>query len=213
MSYNLEKILDAIRIEGKSIIPGFDYDIDLLRVYTILAMYFFQDPRFEEISTNYSLRKGLLIRGNPGVGKAICLKVLEKFLRKIKHPDRFTFHPTTDIIQEFRIEGEKALLKHGMNSFKKNPTTGIFEFNQPLIRCYDDLGLESKQIKYYGTERNIMSEILFKRNDLFISKGMKTIVTTNYLPEEFSKYYDYRIRGRMREMFNDIIFEGPDRRS
>ena len=209
--YNLQLILDDIKNVGKTLIPNFHYDDELLRVYSILSMYFLNDPRFEALSPNYKLSKGILLRGNVGVGKTICLKVFVDFLKRINHPERFVFHPTNDVVQDYLLGGEEKLLKHGLNSFRKG-SSGIIDYTQPLSRCYDDLGLENKLIKYFGNERNLMADILFKRYDLFISYGLKTIVSTNYEPKDIEEHYGTRIRSRMREMLNDIVFEGNDRR-
>ena len=211
-NYDLPIILEDIKNVGKTLIPNFHYDTELLRVYSILTMYFLKDSRFESLSPNYKLSKGILLRGNVGVGKTICLKVFANFLRWIKSPERFVFHPTNDVVQDYLLGGEEKLLIHGLKSFRKG-SAGIIDYKQPLSRCYDDLGLENKLIKYFGNERNLMADILFKRYDLFISYGLKTIVSTNYEPEEIEKYYGTRIRSRMREMLNEIVFEGNDRRS
>ena len=209
---NISIILDDLKDVGKNLTSNFHYDDELLRVYSILAMYFFQDPRFEEVSPNFKLNKGILLRGNVGVGKTICLKVFTDFLRRIKHPEHFIFHLTNDVVQDYMIGGEEKLLNHGLHSFRRS-SSEVIDFNRPLTRCYDDLGMENKVIKYYGNERNLMADILFKRYDLFISKGLKTIVSTNLKPEDIEEQYGYRIRSRMREMLNDIVIEGHDRRT
>jgi len=209
-TYNIESILDDIVVIGKSIIPDFNLDEDLYRVYTILAMYFFYDARFEKVNPNYKLSKGLLIRGNVGTGKTLCLLTNLKLLKTINHPNYFVFYSTNDVVQDYLINGEERLLIHGSQSFKR--ISGNYSKNHPVTRCYDDLGIESKKIKHYGNERNLMADILLKRYDLFITTGLKTIVSTNYSPDEIEEYYGYRIRSRLREMMNDIVFEGDDRR-
>ena len=87
-TYNIQAILSDLSIIGKSIIPNFYLDNELLKLYSKLALYFFNDRRFEEISPNYKLSKGLLVRGNVGVGKTICLMAFSRFLRGIKATTR-----------------------------------------------------------------------------------------------------------------------------
>lgn len=75
-------------------------------------------------------------------------------------------------------------------------------------------GLESPA-GYYGVTYNVMAEVLLSRYDLFVSHKMLTHVTTNLNSEELEGIYGNRIRSRMREMFNLLVFnqESNDKRN
>jgi len=51
-----------------------------------------------------------------------------------------------------------------------------------------------------------MGEILLSRYDLFISKKVKTHLTTNLSASELEQHYGNRVRSRLRESFNLIAF-------
>jgi len=57
-----------------------------------------------------------------------------------------------------------------------------------------------------------MADILLKRYDFFIMYGMKTFITTNYNADDIELNYGDRLRSRLREMCNDLVYEGKDRR-
>ncbi|WP_194777919.1 P-loop NTPase family protein [Pararhodonellum marinum] len=81
----------------------------------------------------------------------------------------------------------------------------------PKAYCFDDLGVEVSQ-KYFGTEYNVMAEILLTRYELFINQRMITHITTHLTGDEIEKRYGDRIRSRMREMMNPICFLPGDKR-
>jgi hypothetical protein len=59
-----------------------------------------------------------------------------------------------------------------------------------------------------------MAEILLSRYDLFISKKLKTHISTNLSATEIEKQYGNRVRSRLRQMVNLIAFDksAPDKR-
>lgn len=80
-----------------------------------------------------------------------------------------------------------------------------FNSERPRIYCFDDLGAE-QSLKYYGNECNVMGEILLSRYEYFVSHDMTTHITTNLSASEIEELYGNRVRSRMREMFNLILF-------
>jgi hypothetical protein len=80
-----------------------------------------------------------------------------------------------------------------------------FKNFEPVVYCFDDLGVENN-LKFYGNECNIMAEIILSRHDQFISRKLITHVTTNLSATEVEKYYGNRVRSRMRELFNLVAF-------
>jgi DNA replication protein DnaC len=110
-----------------------------------------------------------------------------------------------DVSFEFIQEGYSVILRYSKQAFNQD---------KPKMYCFDDLGTESN-LKYYGNECNVMSEILSSRYDLFVSRQMITHITTNLNSSEIESIYGARVRSRMREMFNLVNFdkEAKDKRS
>lgn len=63
-----------------------------------------------------------------------------------------------------------------------------------------------QSLKHFRDQCNVVAEIILSRYDLFISDGLKTIITTNLNASEIEKQYGPRIRSRLREMVNVISF-------
>ena len=61
-------------------------------------------------------------------------------------------------------------------------------------------------MKHYGTDCNVMAEILLSRYDLFISHNMLTHITTNLSASEIEEVYGQRVRSRLREIINLVSF-------
>ncbi|MFD2918101.1 hypothetical protein ACFS6H_00190 [Terrimonas rubra] len=51
-----------------------------------------------------------------------------------------------------------------------------------------------------------MTEILLTRYDLFITRQLRTHITTNLSASELEQYYGNRLRSRLREMLNLVAF-------
>ncbi|MEK6878907.1 MAG: ATPase, partial [Nanoarchaeota archaeon] len=79
--------------------------------------------------------------------------------------------------------------------------------------CFDDMGTEDDR-KNYGNESNVMADVMLNRYDNKRNLIRKTHITTNLTTEEMEQRYGSRVRSRMREMFNLVIFDpvASDRR-
>lgn len=209
--YMIDKALQIIYELGKSAIDGFELRENDLRIYRNLIMYFHEDPEFEKLNPNYKLSKGIFLHGNIGTGKSKLFEIFNLYCRKYLPPKNFHIVKTNDITDNFYFHGLTAIQTHGILSFKRN-VDNLPSFDRPLTKCYDDLGVEPKIVKSYGNERNVMADILLKRYDLFTLYGMKTYMTTNYNVDDVIKNYGNRVGSRFKEMCNDIVYEGKDRR-
>jgi DNA replication protein DnaC len=149
-----------------------------------------------------SLKKGILLSGPVGCGKTTLMTLLRLFL---PGDNRYIMKSCRDVSFEFIQEGYSVILKYSKQAFNQD---------KPKMYCFDDLGTENN-LKYYGNECNVMSEILSSRYDLFVSSQMVTHITTNLNSSEIESIYGTRVRSRMREMFNLVNFdkEAKDKRS
>ena len=145
---------------------------------------------------NIALHKGIILSGPTGCGKTSLMRILGV----LAPPHlRFLVKPSRNICYEFTDFGYSVIKKYTKH--------------KQLALCLDDLGTELP-IRYFGTEVNVIREVLLSRYDKFITDGQITHATTNLSSSELGKIYGSRIRSRFKEMFNLISFhpDTPDKR-
>lgn len=162
-------------------------------IYKLIA-YFLKDEQ-ACYQFNIDLEKGILLTGPIGCGKT-SLMTLMKHLAPIGN--KFSVKPCRDISFEFIQDGYQIIHKYSIGQLYQS---------EPRTYCFDDFGTENN-LKYFGNECNVMAEILLSRYDLFISKKIKTHITTNLSASEIEKHYGNRVRSRLRELCNLIAFDG-----
>jgi DNA replication protein DnaC len=182
--------------------PGFDIDQDNEEVIKLLCLYFTNNPQFEQ--KGYNLQKGLLLFGGVGVGKT---QLLSMFRNNQKHS--YQVVSCQDVEGTYARAGDDQNEDTGEKGLKKYygvvSLSGPNQYGQTTLGfLFDDLGQENIATKFYGTQRNVMHEVLTQRykNGLFTS----THVTTNLSAEQIKELYGVRVADRMREMFNLISF-------
>ena len=197
-NFSFPQCLDWLQKQGR------DFFGDHFRVFTEdheliykLLVYAIGD---KENSTrfNLSLRKGILLNGPVGCGKTSLLTLIKTFFSKER---QYTLKSVRQISFEFEGEGFQVISRYSNLAFCNPPFSHM---NRAF--CFDDLGTE-QPIKYFGNECNVMAEILLNRYDLFIQKGVLTLITTNLSASELESMYGSRVRSRMREMFNLVAFD------
>lgn len=167
-------------------------EIDHEIIYKLIA-YFLKDEQVCD-KFNIDLQKGILLTGPIGCGKTSLMNLM-KYVAQ--HDNKFSVKPCRDISFEFIQEGYPIIHKYSI---------GQLYHSEPRTYCFDDLGTENN-LKYFGNECNVMAEILLSRYDLFISKKLKTHITTNLSATEIEKQYGNRVRSRLRELCNLIAFD------
>lgn len=199
--YNYQEIINWLQTTGIQLygnhfkIIETDYPI----VYKLIA-YFLKDEQICD-QFNMDLQKGILLTGPIGCGKTSLMNLM----KQVAQPNnKFSVKPCRDISFEFIQEGYPIIHKYSI---------GQLYHTDPRTYCFDDLGTENN-LKYFGNECNVMAEILLSRYDLFISKKLKTHITTNLSATEIEKQYGNRVRSRLRQMVNLIAFDKstPDKR-
>ncbi len=88
------------------------------------------------------------------------MKLLPSILPAYK---RFAIKACRDISFEFQKDGYEVIHRYSKHSFHITPG-----HKTPKTICLDDLGAESN-IKHFGSECNVMAEVILSRYDLFIS--------------------------------------------
>lgn len=162
--------------------------VDEFSASYIKALCFFmsKDERFAselELDPN----KGLWIIGVPGTGKTRLIEAIsQNQLAPIKIVSMI------DVADSVKSSGEYNLTS----------------FNRVL---FDDAGSEQATVNHYGTKINWLKDFL----ELYYTKRQsfsRLIVTTNCDFKEIEELYGYRVRSRIREMFNVFHLKGSDRR-
>lgn len=163
-------------------------DFDRSNMDYIKAVCFFlsDDPRFES-ELGFSFRKGIMVIGTAGVGKTSTILA-------VKDNPIYPIYPYSliDITDKVRSDGYCNL-------------------NTNRMILLDDIGSETELVKHYGSEINWFKEFIesyYLHNQTY--QGL--IITTNCGGEELEAKYGYRVRSRIREMFNVIQLTGKDLR-
>ena len=161
-------------------------------IYKLIA-YFLRDKQ-TCYQLNIDLDKGILLSGPIGCGKTTLMNLM-KYLAQTEH--KFAVKPCRDISFEFIQDGYEVVHRYSKGKLYQSESRNY---------CFDDLGIENN-LKYFGNECNVMAEIIIYRYDLFISKKLKTHITTNLSASEIENNYGNRVRSRLRELCNLIAFD------
>jgi DNA replication protein DnaC len=149
-----------------------------------LSYFLSNDLRFET-ELNFSFQKGLLITGDSGVGKTETLKAVKN--NPIKPLQIVSTVWVTQVIK----------------------TSGDIVLPDDKIVVLDDVGCEPIPIKHYGTDIRWFADLIESR---YIGQTdySNLIITTNLDGDQIEQLYGYRIRSRVRQMFNIISVVGED---
>jgi len=176
--------------------PKFHIDEANREVVRKVCMYFGNDPDFETLGENYSLKKGLFLFGGVGIGKTF---IMNRF-RQSQAKQAYRMADCSDIAALFAKGGEDDISKY----FKD---TQIHEWNiygfTSAGWCFDDLGVESDG-RYFGTQKNVMERILEVRYRSGVP--LTTHMISNLTAPKLRERYGDRIIDRMGEMFNLVTF-------
>lgn len=182
------KFEEALLIEGKKILPDFFIPEHQVKFY-------------EQLPELFSAKRGIIIVGEYGCGKTLCMKVCRQVFRYGR------FISTRHIMREFQIIGEEIIENYGRFSFVKGEHNNLLR-DKPINYCFDDLGINDSVKNRYGNTSNVMAEIILDRYDGFLDYGMKSYFTTNKTADQIEELYGDRVRDRLKEMCNLIVMPG-----
>lgn len=206
-TYTKEKYAEYVLAKIRVVFPGFIIDKWNERIFNALVLYFLRDPEFEKLDENFSLEKGIAINGKVGCGKTSMLRGFN-----VNPTNSFRFISCTSISDEYTHKeygGQPIILKYAQ-IIKVRPADYWGQNTCGML--FDDLGVEDIS-KHFGNQKNVMESILQARYDNYNIKG-KTHVTTNLSAQQIEDFYGLRVRSRLREMCNWLVFDpnAPDRR-
>jgi len=198
---NRSEVFNYLHEQGNQICPEFVIDKEMEEYYFNLFSW------FKGCKGDFDINKGLLICGPIGTGKTLSMRIMQHIFKN------FPIVNTRYIIRDFFAAEKPTFVidKYGRHSYEKTTSGGI-NIDKPRLQCFDDFGLENVNVKNYGNESNIMEEIILDRYDEFLSRGMKTIATTNLDVDLIEECYGVRVRDRLRQMMNYITLEGESKR-
>jgi len=162
-----------------------------------LYAYFTGDT---ELCKHYKidLRKGLFLSGKTGVGKTVHMKLVRQFM---SFKERFKMKSCQQLSLEYMDQGSQILTQYGRNYIDQVDLNSI---NQTY--CFDDLGTEN-EVKHFGTQTNVLGQIILMRYELFQGRQVLTHFTSNLTAPQIEKHYGERVRSRLREMCNWIEYK------
>lgn len=129
------------------------------------------------------LHKGIILIGPFGTGKTSLLKIIGRLIQK--HGKK-VFHFTSCVNLPDNIK------HHGLDFYQYRPM------------ILDEIGLESKVVKDFGTERELFKEIITIR---YNSRAW-TFGTSNFNLNDLGEMYGGYVKDRLIEMFNFIELTG-----
>ncbi len=147
-----------------------------------------KDNRFE-MDLGYSPKKGLLIRGISGLGKTFIVKCAAN-------------NPVNPILVESMIEISEQIKRDGEY---------LVNMSARKILYLDDVGTEEATVNHYGTKISFFKnfiEMYYLQNKPFCN----LIISTNNSFDEIEQKYGFRVRSRIKDMFNIIDVIGEDMR-
>jgi len=200
-TFEVERELKKMYLEiGKSIVgKNLKVQGEMKAIITELLKYFTGNE------SEYSLKKGIYLYGNFGVGKTVTFKIIQRLLSVISPLDwsgkkinanGFMITSLEQIIETYKADGN-------MDYF------GYRRESKPIHLCINEFGKPINE-KIYGTQANELIYSLFMiRYELF-QTGILTHVTSNFRPEKLK--IEQIVKDRMVEMFNFIEVKGESLR-
>lgn len=174
-------------------------------VVSLLISYFGNDSEFEKKYPTMSRKKGILLMGNIGTGKSM---LMELFSRNPFCPYRV--FDCRGLAEDFSKRGTQAV--EGCYQTIEISAPVRFYGHEKMGLCLDDIGAEESR-KHFGSNQTVIADIVQSRYQRDIP-FQYTHATTNLTADQISAEYGERVRSRMREIFNVVLFppEAIDRR-
>lgn len=178
-------------------------------VFNLLCYYFSNDEHFNILAhelkvSNPSLKKGILLAGNFGVGKTWLMSLFRKNNRQVYHVEH-----AKPIAKLFHANGEESVQRH-YNKIRNAIFDSTVLFQEHSGLCIEDIGREDIK-NNYGNKTNVVGDIMEAR---YINKcmGIYFHATTNFTVKQLGEFYGDMLVDRFKEHLNLIELSGPSRR-
>lgn len=157
-------------------------------IYADLLLYFRGSEK-----TTLDLDKGLYVHGSTGCGKTLLFKIFKQYTMNVLQINSFQMSSC----EQVAISAERKGLD-GINEFVENVD------GKPSCMYFEDLGVSNAEVKHYGTEVQVISELISRRYRHYEETGVLTHICSNVKPELLEKVYDKRVDSRINKMCNII---------
>ncbi|AXH74768.1 MAG: DNA replication protein [Bacteriophage sp.] len=137
-------------------------------------------------------QKGLAVVGNKGIGKSLNFLIYQRIRSTIKGESmNIRVLEVKEIEHFFKLEGQPFIDE-------------LINVKELVI---NDVGTDSSVIKHYGSNIELVNEILTLRYIKWQKLGgaFKTHISSNLVEGQIEKMYGDRIYDRFKEMFNTIV--------
>jgi DNA replication protein DnaC len=192
---------------GRKLFPGFNLE-DPARKSMYEGIFYSLTDNAKMSGFGLVKGKGILLVGNIGVGKSVMMRTMQVAFKDT--PRRFRWINCLQF---------KDMLEQGMTGAEIKGQYG------KALKCdlyIDDLGLGQADYRAFGNVTNIIAEILFERDELFVAEGFRTHLSSNMpttVPKEtpadkksIERMYGDRILDRIIQMCNLITWAGKSLR-
>jgi len=160
-----------------------------------------KDYSFDEIAKEITPRlfgqqeKGVCFCGSKGIGKTLNMDIFATINTDLLGSITECWE-VTEIEVQYKAAGA-AFMDH----LGKLPALVI-----------NDVGIESKTLNDYGTDRNLIADLLYLRYRAFQVHGHKTYITSNSTYASLQTRFGPRLAERMDEMFVAVELKGESKR-
>jgi DNA replication protein DnaC len=199
---NARELFESLRATKSQTGKPFEINEGNKKTIQSLCLYFAGDAKFCDAGKDFSLDKGILLLGIPGIGKTHLMDFFNK------NPHASYILPTCKTIVEKYVQ---KYTRDDMSVIEYYSTLQKAEFghiyNQEYLGiCFGDLGAEADG-NSYGNRRNVIEEIIFNRYEAKLPFKY-THFTSNLDPDMIKQKYGERLRDRLREMCNVFVLNG-----
>jgi DNA replication protein DnaC len=199
--WNAEELKSWIIERSKQLKNEIVIDDTNSELINTLCKYFSQDKAFESLKDGYSLKKGLLIQGDVGVGKTFLMTLFSR-----NKTQCYNVINCKLVASLYAKDGELAI--EAYSNLHYEPADPRYFYVKEIGFCFDDLGTEDDK-KNFGNQANVMADIILARySKKYMFEFDKTHITTNLAKSEIETIYGTRVYDRMLEMFNFIPING-----
>jgi len=157
------------------------------KLIKVICFFLSNDERFKT-ELGYDFNKGLLIRGVAGLGKTFLFECV-----KDNELTPITIYSMIELTEIVKSEGYLELPQNNG------------------ITYLDDVGTEEHTVNHYGTKINFFKNYIEKYY-LNAQNFNKLIISTNNNFDELENKYGFRVRSRIKDMFNIVNVTGTDMR-
>jgi len=181
----------SIRLIGKVRYDDFNKNI-----WSELIKYIHADE-----ACQYDLNKAIALIGRTGSGKTKTMHIMSDYMKI----DEVKYIKNGKVINfNYKIISSREMV----NQYAMNGYDAIQKYTMYANLCIDDLGSETASAKHYGTELNVIEEIIEVR----YTKNLLTHFTANLDLDDILKVYGSRVHSRLQQMCNIIVMNGSDYR-